>query len=56
MGDGIGVVSTIRWALKPKHEVRGVDYSDVLVVVEGPVEARRVEVGQDEMVSVVGGS
>ena len=50
MGHSLRVVSAIRWTLKPKQEVGGIDHRDVLVIIESAVKSTCVEIAQYKVV------
>ena len=47
MGDRFKVIASIRGALESEHQVPAVHHRDVLVVVEGSVEAVGSEVSEN---------
>ncbi len=47
---GLGVVPSVRRALKGTNEVMGMNHRDMLVIVERPMETTRKKVTQNKMV------
>lgn len=50
VGEGIGVVPSIRRTLKPKQEVTAVHHRDVLVIVECPVEPVGGQISENKVI------